>query len=105
MPEIEVVVQMSKFCPFNERECNREGCRLWSGQFDACGVAVNHLALVQVAEALQDVAAFMSFTEKGTGYFSGTRQHVGKDGQRQKEEDVAFVPPGSAPARPARAEK
>jgi hypothetical protein len=66
VPEIEVVVQMTKLCPFNERECNREGCRLWSGQFDACGVAVNHLALVQVAEALQEVVAFMSFINRDT---------------------------------------
>jgi hypothetical protein len=61
VPEIEVVVQVSKSCPFNERECNREGCRLWSGQFGACGVGVSHLALVRVAEALHEVAAFMSF--------------------------------------------
>ena len=66
MPELEVVVQRSKSGPFNERDCTREGCRLWSGQFDACGVAVNHLALVQVAEALQDVAAFMSSISRDT---------------------------------------
>ncbi len=62
MPETEVVIQMSKFCPFNGRECNREGCRLWSGRFDACGVAVNHLALAQVAEALHEVAASVSLS-------------------------------------------
>ena len=60
MSEVEVVIQMSKFCPFCQRECVREGCRLWSGQFDACGVAVNHLALARVAEALQEVVAFMA---------------------------------------------
>ncbi|MBM4041621.1 MAG: hypothetical protein FJ290_24240 [Planctomycetes bacterium] len=57
--EIGVVIQMSKFCPFCREERNREGCRLWSAQFEACGAAVNHLALAQVAEALQAIAALL----------------------------------------------
>jgi len=48
---------MSKFCPFSREECNGGGCRLWSAQFEACGAAVSHLALAQVAEALQAIAA------------------------------------------------
>ncbi|MBM4040317.1 MAG: hypothetical protein FJ290_17560 [Planctomycetes bacterium] len=57
MAESEVVIRMSKFCPFSREECNGGGCRLWSAQFEACGAAVSHLALAQVAEALQAIAA------------------------------------------------
>ena len=75
MPEVEVVIQMSKTCPFSQKECLREGCRLWSGQFDACGVAVNHLALVRVAEALQELAAHLGAPERSGPTTDGTDGH------------------------------
>ncbi len=78
MSEVEVVIHRSKFCPFRREECNREGCRLWSEAFEACGVGVNHLALVRVADALREVVAFMSLITKEQG--NGDHGNPGSSG-------------------------
>ncbi len=67
MSEVEFAIRSSKFCPFRREECNREGCRLWSEAFEACGVGINHLALVRVADALREVVALMSRVTKEQG--------------------------------------